>query len=314
MDEQHLPISKQKSLSLHFFSNIKYEFLVAGITGGVASTLAVHPLDLIKVRFAVDDNRTETRPQYRGVIHAVRTIVKTNGVLGLYQGATPNIIGNGAAWGLYFLFYNAIKLSMSKGDTTRPLLASQHMLAACESGVLTLALTNPIWVTKTRLCLQYDSKQLDTSKRYKGMLDCLSKIYKYEGVTGLYKGFVPGLFGVSHGAVQFVVYEQMKIIYNEAKDRAHNTKLKSLEYLTCGAVSKMIATTATYPYQVARARLQDQHVSYNGVIDVLCKTWKFEGYRGFYKGLLPSILRVTPATAITFLVYEKIVSFLGGKT
>jgi len=30
-----------------------------------------------------------------------------------------------------------------------------HMLAAAEAGLITLFLTNPIWVVKTRLCLQY---------------------------------------------------------------------------------------------------------------------------------------------------------------
>lgn len=34
------------------FSNVKYEHLIAGISGGVASTLALHPLDLLKVRLA----------------------------------------------------------------------------------------------------------------------------------------------------------------------------------------------------------------------------------------------------------------------
>lgn len=33
---------------------------------------------------------------------------------------------------------------------------------------------------------------------------------------------------------------------------------------------------------------------------------RYEGIRGFYKGLVPSLLRVTPATAITFVVYEKV--------
>ncbi len=35
-----------------FLSNMRYEHLVAGISGGVASTLILHPLDLIKIRFA----------------------------------------------------------------------------------------------------------------------------------------------------------------------------------------------------------------------------------------------------------------------
>lgn len=34
------------------FSQVKYEHMVAGISGGVTSTLILHPLDLIKIRFA----------------------------------------------------------------------------------------------------------------------------------------------------------------------------------------------------------------------------------------------------------------------
>ena len=37
---------------LKLFSHVHYEHLVAGISGGVASTLILHPLDLIKIRFA----------------------------------------------------------------------------------------------------------------------------------------------------------------------------------------------------------------------------------------------------------------------
>lgn len=40
------------SSSKALFSHIKYEHLVAGISGGVTSTLILHPLDLIKIRFA----------------------------------------------------------------------------------------------------------------------------------------------------------------------------------------------------------------------------------------------------------------------
>lgn len=46
---------------------------------------------------------TTARPEYRGMVHAVRTIVKNTGFLGLYQGVTPNVWGAGLSWGFYFL-------------------------------------------------------------------------------------------------------------------------------------------------------------------------------------------------------------------
>lgn len=60
-------------------------------------------------------------------------------------------------------------------------------------GLMTLALTNPLWVAKTRLCLQYDqttsAKTFSKSdvKHYRGLVDCLHKTYKSEGFRGLYK-------------------------------------------------------------------------------------------------------------------------------
>lgn len=107
-----------------------------------------------------------------------------------------------------------------------PLGPSMHMLAAAEAGVLTLVLTNPIWVVKTRLCLQYDSTVgTADSKQYRGMTDALVKIYKNEGIRGLYRGFVPGIFGVSHGALQFMVYEEMKNHYNQYRKLPIDTKM-----------------------------------------------------------------------------------------
>jgi len=37
---------------------------------------------------------------------------------------------------------------------------------------------------------------------------------------------------------------------------------------------------------------------------------RYEGLRGFYKGLVPNVLRVTPACALTFVVYENDIHFL----
>lgn len=41
------------------------------------------------------------------------------------------------------------------------------------------------------------------------------------------QGFVPGMFGVSHGALQFMTYEEMKNKYNEYRNVPINTKLVS---------------------------------------------------------------------------------------
>ncbi|XP_035231559.1 LOW QUALITY PROTEIN: mitochondrial folate transporter/carrier-like [Stegodyphus dumicola] len=295
----------------HFFTHIKYEHLLAGISGGVTSTLVLHPLDLLKIRFAVNDGQLLTRPNYHGLGNAVSTIIKEEGIRGLYRGVTPNCWGAGASWGFYFLFYNAIKTWMLDGNTKKTLSAGSHMLAAAEAGVITLFITNPIWVVKTRMCLQYSTTVgLPPSKHYTGMLDALVKVYRHEGIPGMYKGLVPGMFGVSHGALQFMAYEEMKKKYISYYQLPVDDKLGTNQYLSFAALSKLFAASVTYPYQVIRARLQDQYKEYSGVLEVIKKTWRYESLKGYYKGLVPNLLKVTPATAVTFVVYENVAKVL----
>lgn len=301
------PISAHKNPGkVNIFSHVKYEHLVAGISGGVTSTLILHPLDLIKIRFAVNDGRTATAPQYRGLGSAFVTIFRQEGVRGLYKGVTPNVWGSGSAWGFYFMFYNTIKTWIQGGNTTTPLGPTLHMIAASEAGILTLLMTNPIWVVKTRLCLQYETEVSPGSKPYRGMVDALLKIYKQEGFRGLYRGFIPGMFGVSHGALQFMAYEEMKNNYNQYRKLPIDTKLATSEYLAFAAISKLLAAAATYPYQVIRARLQDHHHSYKGSWDCIRQTWRYERMPGFYKGLVPYLVHVTPNICLVMLIWEKL--------
>ena len=70
---------------------------------------------------------------------------------------------------------------------------TSHLVAASSAGIITLAMTNPIWVVKTRLCLQYglgDVQPASNSSsivKYNGMIDAFKKITVNEGVRGLYK-------------------------------------------------------------------------------------------------------------------------------
>ena len=158
---------------------------------------------------------------------------------------------------------------------------------------------------------------------YTGFVDCLTQTARTEGISGLYRGLLPSLFLVSHGAIQFAVYEELKSAAFHLRDfvhpfgagstSTHNQKdqgLTSVEITACGALSKLAASVVTYPSQVVRSRLQQRMDSralqYTGVVDVLRKTVAREGIPGLYKGLVPNVMRVMPQSALTFLIYETI--------
>ena len=182
-------------------------------------------------------------------------------------------------------------------------------IAEMSIGILTAVCTNPIWVIKTRML----STSSSHPGAYSSILDGTRQIVRSEGILGFYRGLIPSLFGVSHGALQFMAYEQLKVYRCTSKLRAHQ-ELSALDFLVLSGSAKVFAGSATYPYQVVRARLQtyDADKNYKNARDVLFQIWRQEGSGGFYKGLIPNLLRVLPSTWITFLVYEKSKIYLSG--
>lgn len=90
-------------------------------------------------------------------------------------------------------------------------------------------------------------------------------------------------------------------------------QLDSYHYSVFSSLSKILAVVCTYPFQLVRARIQDQHADYKNLLDVIAKTYKNEKIYGFYKGLLPCLARVAPAAMVTFVVYENVLKFLKNK-
>uniref|UniRef100_A0A7E4VYV8 Mitochondrial carrier protein n=1 Tax=Panagrellus redivivus TaxID=6233 RepID=A0A7E4VYV8_PANRE len=82
-------------------SLVGYEHFVGGVSGGLVSTLVCHPMDLLKIRYSVNDN-SKLRPQYSSYLDATRKIFRAEGIRGLYQGLSPNLLAAPIAWGLYF--------------------------------------------------------------------------------------------------------------------------------------------------------------------------------------------------------------------
>ena len=129
-----------------FLSGVRWEHMVAGVGGGLVSTLVLHPLDLLKIRFATHDGQPGAlRPSYGGLAAAVRDITRLEGARGMYAGVTPNLAGAGSAWGLYFLFYNAIKFNFQGGVASQPLPASSSLLAASIAGGSGGVSTGGVW-------------------------------------------------------------------------------------------------------------------------------------------------------------------------
>jgi len=153
----------------------------------------------------------------------------------------------------------------------------------------------------------YQTQNERTAYRYNNTLHAFKTIAREEGIGGFYKGLGPSLLGVSHVAVQFPLYEKLKIWF-KADKQAHSG---TISILMASSLSKMAASMATYPHEVIRTRLQNQTVKphkYNGILHATKVMLHEEGPVAFYRGMPTNLLRTVPASAMTILTYELLVS------
>jgi len=282
---------------------------VAGACAGAMTAVFVCPLDVLKTRLQV-----QSRAAVKGfsVLGGLREIIKTDGRGGLYRGLSPTLWALLPNWAVYFTAYDRIKRAVGRTYPGRENHPGVHMLAACGAGVATVAVTNPLWVVKTRLQTQsLHLKQAKFSARpYKGTFDALSRIAREEGIQGLYSGLAPSLVGISHVMIQFPLYEGIKRHLAGLSERTPDT-LQAQELIAASAVSKMVASTATYPHEVVRSHMHVVgHGPFVGFWRTVAQIFRQEGVPGFYRGCATNLIRTTPAAALTFTSFELMSSAL----
>lgn len=223
-----------------------------------------------------------------------------------------------------------------------------NVYAALTGGACSTMVTNPIWVIKTRLMSQSSTRSASTHSRppwhYRNTLDAARKMYRTEGVKSFYSGLTPALLGLTHVAIQFPLYEVFKEKFTGLKpgEKESEEDRKSHFYGLSFAVflSKVCASTATYPHEVVRTRLQTQQRSapsqasdavslgldssrnhghplrgassnemtnllrYRGTIQTCKAILAEEGWRGFYAGLGTNLIRAVPSAMTTILTFE----------
>ncbi|KAK4138733.1 mitochondrial carrier [Trichocladium antarcticum] len=312
---------------------------VAGLAAGSTATLAVHPLDIVKTRMQIHRSTHATSSTTPTTVTVLRALARTDRPLAaLYRGLTPNLLGNATSWASFFFFKSRFERAIAHLRApplpiiTTTTTAQQHeqapdhhrltpadfFAASLAAGAATQLITNPIWVLKTRML----SSDRSAAGAYPSMWAGAVTLVREEGVRGLYRGLGVGMLAVSHGAVQFAVYDPAKRLYlarrprrgaDADQGRRGPPAVSNEATLVLSTASKLVAGAATYPLQVLRSRLQHYEAEAlfgRGVGGVVRTLWREEGVRGFYRGVMPGVVRVLPATWVTFLVYENVKYYL----
>ncbi|KAH3683352.1 hypothetical protein WICPIJ_005675 [Wickerhamomyces pijperi] len=271
---------------------------LSGALSGFLAGVAVCPLDVAKTRLQAQNSES----LYRGVFGTLNIIHKNEGVRGLYKGLVPIVLGYFPTWMIYFTVYEKAKLIYPDFNQRHFGISNDfinHSMSAFTAGSVSTTLTNPIWVIKTRLMLQ-----TDTNVKYKSTLDAFMKMYRQEGLTVFYSGLTPSLFGLFHVAIHFPVYEKLKnMLHIQQNDQQRLWKL-----IIASTISKICASTLTYPHEILRTRMQlkkDQ-----SLLEITRYIYDNYGLRGFYKGFGTNLMRTIPSSGITLISFEYISKYL----
>ncbi|MBA0629740.1 hypothetical protein Godav_024249 [Gossypium davidsonii] len=214
---------------------------VAGGLAGITAASATYPLDLVRTRLAAQTNDT----YYRGIWHALRTICKDEGVLGLYKGLGTTLLGVGPSIAISFSVYESLRSfwqSRRPHDSTVLVSLTCGSLSGIASSTGELILLPQDISVREVSSLRYASRlglvdrtprdvaaifPLDLIRRRKqlegaggrarvyktGLFGTFKHIFQTEGFRGLYRGILPEYYKVVPGVgICFMTYETLKTL------------------------------------------------------------------------------------------------------
>jgi len=176
--------------------------------------------------------------------------------------------------------------------------------------------------------------RLQARSEYKGTIDCLNKTFKHDGVRGMFRGISSPLFGLTVlNAITFGAYNKFNKMQETLLMKLRTDGFTQLPTLTfynhfiSGGGVGVLCSVFSCPFEVIKVRMQldgrrvqrseknasPVHVyerKYSGFFDCGKKIWKAEGFRGYYSGYIPTIIRDVSFCATYFAAYEVMKKYL----
>lgn len=188
--------------------------LVAGGSARVMAVTIVNPLELIRTKMQSE------RLSYTEVGRGFKSMLKMQGVLGLWNGFFPTILRDVPFSAIYWTTYETIK---KRSNVTQPTFGFSFMGGAISGGVAAFV-TVPFDVVKTHQQIEFGEKfmYVDNGDRKKappksaGTFETMRNIYVRSGVKGLFAGLTPRLVKVAPAcAIMIASFEYGKnFFYN----------------------------------------------------------------------------------------------------
>jgi len=293
-----LGIDKGDTYSMPSDRNVSaWKILLAGGVAGAISRTSTAPFDRLKVLLQAGGKVNGV--QIVGIVSGLKAIYHEGGVLAFFKGNGTNVLKIAPESAVKFFAYERLKLIVAKDP--EHLTGGERFIAGAMAGIVAQTTIYPLEVTKTRLAIAPVGV-------YRGIYDCLYKVYKNEGPKALFRGLGASLSGIiPYAGVDLSVFFTLKeawVVRNP--DQSPGVAI----LLLMGATSSFCGQITAYPLQLVRTRLQAQGMpgtkaEYTGIANCFVKVYRQGGVLGFYRGITPNFMKAIPAISISYVVYEK---------
>ncbi|KAI7888027.1 mitochondrial carrier domain-containing protein [Mucor mucedo] len=292
-----------------------YELAFCGAMAGVFSRVVIAPLDVVKIRMQLQTHRTHfgfrtaenSDIQYSNIRQALKRIVREEGIRGLYKGNMPAEYLYLSYSAVEFWAYKELEQKVETIDVNNKV---PHTVKTFGSGMIAgciaTAATYPFDLLRTRFAVNKGPQMYNTS-----VTQAMVDIYHKEGPRGFYRGLWPAMIQIMpYMGLLFSSYDVFAKSFKKLRDDNVLSKgYKPTHDMLSGAMSGFFSKMAVYPFDLVRKRLQMEGSyraeSNQSWLSCLMSIMKREGVRSLYKGLAPSLLKVAPANAVTFMVFEE---------
>eukprot|EP00347_Sterkiella_histriomuscorum_P007218 403349809 len=181
----------------------------------------------------------------------------------------------------------------------------QNMLSGGLAGALQIFLMYPFSFVQTRL--QADVGTTPINREFRGIRDCVRKIYKTEGTQSFYRGLTVSLSGVFvYRALYFGMYDCGLTLM-----LMNGVLPGPMIQFMFGTVVTIFSSILAYPFDVFRRRIMVQqgrsHKLFNSGFECFQWTMLNEGYRGFYRGLIVHLMKSYNSAIITLMLNAQII-------
>jgi hypothetical protein len=278
------------------------------LSGGFAGSIGVFvglPFDIVKVRMQVMASK------YSSGIQCFLKSVREDGFLSLYRGGVSPVIANVLINAVLFAT-DGLVMRILEPDTKNKSKQNprNHVIAGTIGGFVQCGVLVPFETVKCVMQVDgvMDSGGNAAKRKYTGTFDCAQKIFRSEGLRGLYKGFNAT---VVREMPSFGIYFTS---YKWASSYLEKNEVgKYTSTALGGSFAGICSWGVVYPADVIKTYVQT--ASSNGPVlsswQVTKKLFKKQGWQVFFRGLGPALARAIPVNAVTFLCYEEFKTMSG---